>query len=360
MERSLVEAAQRGDAGARDRLVQVFLPSIGGIALHYRTAPAVDRDELMQDGVVGLLRALERFDLDRGTPFWAYAAWWVRQAMQDLVSELTHPVVLSDRALRHMARIKEARAAHVQAHGREPRPCDLVAATGLSRASLDALAAVEARPRGLSEPVRAGDEASCTLGERVVDERAQDAYEDATRRLASVELEVCQGELGSRERDVVRARFGFDGPEQTLQQVGTRLGVSAERARQIEKCALDKLRAAANRPRPRRRGRRRLLVPAVDVCVSRDERLLNMDVPGVRRAALSVRLQGGLLIVRGSRSAPPPALGWSRERGVGTFERVLRVPTGLDPGAIRTELANGVLTVRIPRETRRDRPAPAA
>jgi RNA polymerase primary sigma factor len=347
MERRLVDAAQHGDAAAREDLVEAFLPLIGGIARHYRTAPGVGRDELMQDGVVGLLRALERFDLVRGTPFWAYASWWVRQAMQDLVSELTHPVVLSDRALRQLAHVKRARAAHLQAHGREPRPSDLVEATGLSRESLEALAAVERRPRGLGEPVRPGDDGSCTLGDRVADAGAEDAYEDAARRLASEELRACRPQLDSREDDVLHARFGFGGPEQTLQEVGEQLGVSAERVRQIEQGALEKLRAAANEP-ARRRGRRRVLVPALDVCASSDERLLRVDVPGVRRDALRVTLKGGLLIIRGSRRAPPPAPGWTRERRFGTFQRVVRVPVGLDLRAIRIHLADGVLTVRFP------------
>jgi RNA polymerase primary sigma factor len=63
---------------------------------------------LMQEGVVGLLRALQRYDPERGVPFWAYAAWWVRQAMQQVVSELSRPLVLSDRALRQLARVKAA------------------------------------------------------------------------------------------------------------------------------------------------------------------------------------------------------------------------------------------------------------
>src|SRR4051794_23540607 len=104
VERELVLAAEEGDPGARDRLIQAFWPLIGSVARIYRSSAAVDRTELMQEGVVGLLRALERFDPSRGTPFWAYASWWVRQAMQQLVSELTRPVVLSDRALRQLAR----------------------------------------------------------------------------------------------------------------------------------------------------------------------------------------------------------------------------------------------------------------
>jgi hypothetical protein len=98
-------------------------------------------------GVVGLLRALERFDPSRGTPFWAYAAWWVRQAMQQLVSELTRPVVLSDRALRQLARVREVHRAALQESGAEPSRGELSARTGLSAEQLDHLLALLHVPR---------------------------------------------------------------------------------------------------------------------------------------------------------------------------------------------------------------------
>jgi RNA polymerase primary sigma factor len=78
----MAAAAAAGDADARAELVEAFRPGIAGVARHYRSAPHVSREELMQEGVVGLLRALERFDSELGTPFWAYASWWVRQAMR--------------------------------------------------------------------------------------------------------------------------------------------------------------------------------------------------------------------------------------------------------------------------------------
>src|SRR4051812_36431491 len=120
LERELVAAAQSGEARARARLVEAFTPLIASVARVYRDSPRIDRVELLQEGVIGLLRALERYDASRGTPFWAYAAWWVRQAMQQLVAELTGPVVLSDRALRRLSRIKDAHRRAMLDGGREP------------------------------------------------------------------------------------------------------------------------------------------------------------------------------------------------------------------------------------------------
>ena len=87
---------RRGIPARAPQLVEAFLPAIAAVGRVYRGAGGVDRMELMQEGVAGLLRALERYEPERGVPFWSYAAWWVRQAMQQLVAELTLPVVLSD------------------------------------------------------------------------------------------------------------------------------------------------------------------------------------------------------------------------------------------------------------------------
>src|SRR4051794_23599435 len=142
VERGLVQAAVDGDEAARRQLVENFMPLVAGVAHVYRNTGAVDRIELMQEGVVGLLRALERFDLERGTPFWGYASFWVRQAMQQLVAELTRPVVMSDRALRQLARVKQARRDHVQEQKSEPSTSDLSGRTGIAREQIERLVAV--------------------------------------------------------------------------------------------------------------------------------------------------------------------------------------------------------------------------
>jgi RNA polymerase sigma factor (sigma-70 family) len=99
-------AAKECRGEARGALIEAFTPLIGHVARGYGGASGVGRAELMQQGVVGLLRALERYDPDLGTPFWAYASWWVRQAMQQLVSE-SRPVVVPDRAARQLACVRE-------------------------------------------------------------------------------------------------------------------------------------------------------------------------------------------------------------------------------------------------------------
>src|SRR4051794_41237305 len=107
----------------------------------------------MQEGVAALLFAAKRYDPRMNTPFWAYASFWVRKAMQELVAEMSRPVALSDHAVRGLAQIEAARRGHIEAHGVEPTAAELAAATGSTRSQVDSLLAVDRTPRALEEPV---------------------------------------------------------------------------------------------------------------------------------------------------------------------------------------------------------------
>jgi len=238
----LVVAAKDGDAKARDALIAELAPLVAALGRPFEAG--VSRAELMQAGVVGLLTALERYDPSLGTPFWAYASWWVRQAVQRLVSELTRPVVLSDRAVGKLLRVRAAQAGHLRAHGTEPTTRQLAADTGLAPAAVQELTAAASPARALEEPL-AGAEAGMTLGEQLADPAAEHAYEAIPRELDRRALVTLLGVLSSRERQIVDARYGLDGPERSRRELAGRMGVSPERVRQIEERALEKLRRAA-------------------------------------------------------------------------------------------------------------------
>ena len=245
VERRLVQAAQAGDRRAREELVEAFLPLIASVARVYRGSPAITRVELMQEGVVGLLRALERYDPSLGVPFWGYAAWWVRHAMQQLIAELTRPMVLSDRALRQLSQLKRAHAEYVTEHGREPSGNELADRTGLSHAQVGEMLALERTPQSMDEPVQGAEGELGAFGELLADPLASDAYGQLLDHSEIEQIRALLGSLNDRERMILRARYGLGGPEESLRDIGERIGLSGERVRQIESRALRKLRAAA-------------------------------------------------------------------------------------------------------------------
>jgi len=242
-ERALVLAAKRNSGDGRRPLIDAFAPSTDAVAHAYQRSAAVSLAELRQEGVVGLLRALERYDASQGTPFWGYASWWVRQAMQQLVAELGRPVVLSDRAARHLARVKDAQREHLRARGREATVSELVVETGLPRRQVEGLMAAARTPRGLDERL-GDDDAGATVGEQIADPTADEQY-DRLPPLEVGRLEPLLELLSDRERAIVRGRYGLDGPELTLKDLAARLSLSIERVRQIEEAALEKLRGGS-------------------------------------------------------------------------------------------------------------------
>jgi RNA polymerase primary sigma factor len=241
-EQRLIQDARAGHDQERARLVEIYTPSIGRIARTYRGAPSISYPELMQAGVLGLLQALERYDTRRGTHFWAYASWYVRQAMQELVAELSGPVVLSDRAHRQLALVVQTRVERQQADRSEPTPGELSASTGLARAKVERLLAARQMPRSLDAPFRDDGDSNTSPADALADRCAESSFERVVRHDDIERLPTLLGHLSEREQTILSGRFGLGQPELTLAQLGVRLGVSAERIRQVEEAALIKLR----------------------------------------------------------------------------------------------------------------------
>jgi len=247
-EQELVVGAEAGDPVACRELVEAFLPAIASVARSYPSGIGVERKELLQEGVAGLLFAAQRYDTTLNTPFWPYAAFWVRKAMQELVAELTRPVVLSDRAVRSLAQIRAARRDHLQAHGAEATTAELSRSTGLTPTQVESLLATERPSRSVEEPLIHEDLSSLTLGDMLVDPAAEREYELVLDEIEIRAVRDLADQLDDRERVVIKAHYGLGRPTQTLSEVGATLGLTAERARQIEVGALGKLRAALAYP----------------------------------------------------------------------------------------------------------------
>lgn len=244
VERELVSRAKAGDARAREELINRLLPLVIRLARPYKT-PGIEWEDFIQEGVVGVLRALAGFDPEVGVPFTAYAAWWVRYSLQDLRSQFIRPLRLPPKALRRLAALKEAHENIYRLEHRDAGVDELSRAVGLSPADVEALLRADRRCRSLEEPLEEGAEVG-TLGELLADPLSEEAYEEVLSSIQANELRVLLTHLSGREQEVLAARYGLDGrEEETLREVGDRLGVSAERVRQIENRALAKLRQSA-------------------------------------------------------------------------------------------------------------------
>src|SRR3954452_15700954 len=248
-ERDLVIATECGDSAACRALVESFLPAISNVARGFQGS-RVERRELLQEGVAGLLFAARRYDSQLDTPFWAYASFWVRKAMQELVADLTRPVALSDRAARDLSHIRRARNESLQTDGREPTTAELSAATGLAPSHVESLRATDRMPRGLEDRLSADDASSPTVGATIIDSDAEQAYEKVLDDLEIHGVLGLTDELEERERAVVRSHYGLGQEAQTLREIGAGLGLTAGRTREIGAGRLNKLRQALARAAP--------------------------------------------------------------------------------------------------------------
>ena len=240
----LVERAQLGDAASLDRLVQRALPLVVRTARRY-AGQDVELADLIQEGVLGLLRAVERFDVSRGVPFSAYAGWWLRQALQQVIAEQSRSLRVPTHVLWDIHHIREARDEIRRESGREAGAVDLERRLGWSAGRVDDVLRVE-RPAMRLDAAYPGDASEVdNLGDLLVDPLSEQAYQDVVTRITSESVRALLSTLTEREQQVLGWRMGLDGDELSLRQIGRRLGMSAERVRQIEQRALLKLRQLA-------------------------------------------------------------------------------------------------------------------
>jgi RNA polymerase sigma factor (sigma-70 family) len=240
----LARRAQAGDDAAREELIQRLLPLVHSTARRYRTE-GLEQADLLQEGIAGLLRALQRFDPARGVPFAVFATWWIRQSLQEARSDFIRPMRLPPKALRQLSQLKSEHQRIFQGERRSAKIGELADRTNIEIGQAEALLTADARPRSLDEPIENTQGELGTMGDLLEDPLSAAAYEDVVDAVAGEQLRELLSRLTEREREVLQARFGFDAPTEKLSEIGERLGVSAERVRQIEERALAKLRNAA-------------------------------------------------------------------------------------------------------------------
>jgi RNA polymerase primary sigma factor len=235
---ALAKRIERGDRQAKERMINSNLRLVVSIAKRYR-GHGVSFGDLIQEGVIGLNRAAEKFDWRKGFKFSTYATWWIRQACQRAISNQGRTIRVPAHV--HERRIKLARLGRQFEieHGREPTEPELAAMSGYEEQHVvEALGAVEASV-SLNQAV--GDDGDGELGDLFADPDALDPSEEAGDVMRRLAVRTALLELPERERRLLELRFGFEGEQQTLDAIARELGVSRERARQLERQALGRL-----------------------------------------------------------------------------------------------------------------------
>jgi len=210
------------------------------MARHY-VGQGLEMTDLVQEGNIGLLRAVEGFDPARGFRFSTYAAWWIRQGITRGLANHARLVRIPPRVRTIRAMVVRAERALGESLGRSPELGEIAAAAGISPRHVEEITSLWQRPVSLDQPV--GEEDDAALVDLLPDARAEEPEQRVCAWLESTEVRMTVGRLDERERVVIALRYGFDDDrERTLWEVGQLLGVTRERARQIEARALRKLR----------------------------------------------------------------------------------------------------------------------
>jgi RNA polymerase primary sigma factor len=236
----LAAKIKRGDKKAREHMIKANLRLVVKIAHDYDGLglPLLD---LINEGNIGLMKAVERFDPAKGGKLSTYAAWWIKQSIKRALANQAKTIRLPVHLVDKISRMRRIATKLQEVFGREPTDEELAEELGITASRVAQLRTAAIRPASLDAPI--GDDDSNTFAEVVEDEHAEDPYEKLEEKTVNVMLEELVERLDSREKAILRYRFGLDGgSEKTLEEVGETFNVTRERIRQIQNIALAKLR----------------------------------------------------------------------------------------------------------------------
>lgn len=238
----LAAKIKKGNVAAKDEMIRANLRLVVKIARDYANLglPLLD---LISEGNIGLVKAVERFDPAKGGKLSTYGAWWIKQSIKRALANQGKTIRLPVHLVDKIAKIRRVGAGLSDELGREATDEEIAEEVGMNASKVTQLKQAAIRPASLDAPV--GEEDSTEFGELVGDTAAVDPYESLSDKNMQMEMGDVLEQLDDRERKIINSRFGLDGSEPiTLEEVGDKFGVTRERIRQLQNIALGKMRKA--------------------------------------------------------------------------------------------------------------------
>ncbi|MEI8309011.1 MAG: sigma-70 family RNA polymerase sigma factor [Chloroflexales bacterium] len=238
--RAVLETLVARGLDARRRLIQANLRLVVSVAKKYINSPMAFMD-LIQEGNIGLMRAVEKFDYTRGNRFSTYATWWIRQAVTRSIAEQSRLIRLPVHLSESLVHLRRAIYKLEQQLEREPTPEEIAHMMGLSLRKVKRLLQASIQSVSLEQPLN--NEGEGSMSEVLADESLETPMEIAAQHMLHQDLHSVLNDLPERERKIIQLRYGLlDGQRRTLEEVGVAFGITRERTRQIEADALSRLR----------------------------------------------------------------------------------------------------------------------
>lgn len=243
-ERELAQRIESGDDEARNILARSNLRLVVSIAKKYvGRSPDLTLLDLIQEGNLGLFKAVDKFDWKKGYKFSTYATWWIRQAITRALADQSRTIRIPVHMVETIAKYKQVSRRLSQALGRDPQPEEIAVEMGVEVEKIYQIEKINQDTLSLENPIGSDDDERSTLGDFIADEKIPSPIQESSERILGEQVRDILDDLSPKERKILEMRHGLlDGVYHTLEEVGKEFGVTRERIRQIEAKALEKIR----------------------------------------------------------------------------------------------------------------------